>query len=140
MRWHKKELVVQTPGQGMHDITAAVQSEIAAAGIVEGMCFLFVRHTSASLVLSENWDPSARLDIQEFMDRLVPENQAWMRHTDEGRDDSPSHMKTILTNSSESIPIEEGKLYLGTWQGIFLFEHRQRPHRRQVVLRFLDAG
>jgi secondary thiamine-phosphate synthase enzyme len=95
-------------------------------------------HTSASLVVSESYDPSAKIDLEEFMERLVPENQRWFRHTLEGSDDSPSHMRAMLTHTSLSIPIDHGNLSIGTWQGLYLFEHRSRPHRRKVLIRCLS--
>ena len=104
------------------------------------MCYLFIPHTSASLVISENYDPTAKLDLETFMDRLVPESQPWHEHTLEGPDDSPSHMRAILTATSLTIPIDDGRLSLGTWQGVYLFEHRRRGHRRQVLLRCLKAS
>jgi secondary thiamine-phosphate synthase enzyme len=94
-------------------------------------------HTSASLVISESYDPSAKIDLEEFMERLVPENQAWFRHTLEGSDDSPSHMRAIITSTSLSIPVDHGKLSVGTWQGLYLFEHRSRSHHRKVLVRGL---
>ena len=100
---------------------------------------MFVQHTSASLVASESYDPSARKDLEAFMDHLVLEDQPYYRHTLEGSDDSPSHMRTMLTNTSLSIPIDSGKLSLGTWQGFYLFEHRLRPHRRRVLVRCLSV-
>jgi secondary thiamine-phosphate synthase enzyme len=108
--------------------------------IQEGMCFLFIPHTSASLVVSENYDPTAKADLEAFMDRLAPPDQSWQVHTLEGRDDSPSHMRAMLTHSSLSIPIDQGRLSLGTWQGIYLFEHRRSGHTRQVFLRCLRAA
>jgi secondary thiamine-phosphate synthase enzyme len=105
----------------------------------EGLCTLYVQHTSASLLISENYDPSAALDMETFMERLAPERQAWYRHTLEGDDDSPAHLRAMLTATSESIPVDEGRLSLGTWQGIYLFEHRASSHKRQVLVRVLDV-
>jgi len=132
--WFSFTLEIRTPGRGLHDITALVAEKVAASGVQTGMCFLFVPHTSASLVLNENWDPTARADLEEAFDRLVPEGQAWFRHTLEGADDMPAHIRAALTQPSVTIPIGQGKLMLGTWQGIYLFEHRARPHRRQVLV------
>lgn len=137
MKWYSTKLVVNTSGKALVDFTSKINNFIQQEQIRDGMCFLFIQHTSASLVLSENWDPSAKYDLEEFMERLVPENQPWFRHTDEGSDDSPSHMRTMLTNVSESIPITNGKLDLGTWQGVYLFEHRSIPHTRKVVVKIL---
>jgi secondary thiamine-phosphate synthase enzyme len=139
MEWLKAEIEIRTPGQGLHDFTAEVVSRIAAWKIHEGMCHLYLQHTSASLLISENYDPSARRDLEEFLRRVAPENQPWYQHNDEGPDDSPSHMRALLTGTSQSIPIDEGRLSLGTWQGIYLCEHRRAPHRRKVLLRCLKV-
>jgi secondary thiamine-phosphate synthase enzyme len=104
------------------------------------MCFLYIPHSSASLLISESYDPSAREDVETFYEREVPENQAWYCHTLEGPDDSPSHIRATLTQPSLSIPIDDGHLSLGTWQGIYLFEHRARSHRRQIVIRCLKVS
>ncbi len=105
----------------------------------EGMCFLFLPHTSASLVISENWDPTARADLETFMERLVPERDSWYTHDLEGPDDATSHIRAMLTDTSLTIPVDDGRLSLGTWQGIYVFEHRARPHRRKVLMRVLDV-
>jgi secondary thiamine-phosphate synthase enzyme len=140
MQWLKDEIEVRTPGQGLHDFTAEIEARIAAWKVTEGMCFLYLRHTSASLLISENYDPSARRDLEEFLRRLAPENQPWHQHNDEGPDDSPSHMRALLTGTSEMIPVDEGRLSLGTWQGIYLCEHRTAPHRRKVLIRCLKVA
>ncbi len=140
MIWFKETLIVQTRAKGLYDFTSAVQNRIHAWEIQEGMCFLFIPHTSASLVVSENYDPTAKADLEEFMEHLAPEGQPWYEHTLEGRDDSPSHMRAMLTHTSLSIPIDQNKLSLGTWQGIYLFEHRAHAHRRQVLLRCLKIA
>ena len=132
-------IAIQTRGKGMYDFTSAVQSQIAEWGVEEGMCYLYVQHTSASLAVNESYDPSARLDMEEFMERIAPENQPWHQHTLEGSDDSPSHMRAILTNVSLTIPVDNGRLSLGTWQGIYLFEHRARGHNRKVLVRCLGV-
>lgn len=134
MSFHPSLLTLRTSGKGLYDLTEQVQQSVAQSGVESGMCFLFIQHTSASLVISENYDPSAKGDLQRFMDRLVPEDQPWMQHEDEGPDDSPSHMRAMLTRSSEAIPIVKGRLALGSWQGIFVFEHRTAPHSRRVVV------
>ena len=139
MQWHKTTIAIQTRGKGMYDFTSAVQSQIAEWGVEEGMCYLFIQHTSASLAVNESYDPSARLDMEEFMERIAPENQPWHQHTLEGSDDSPSHMRAILTNVSLTIPVDNGRLSLGTWQGIYLFEHRARGHNRKVLVRCLNV-
>lgn len=139
MEWLKAELDVKTPGQGLHAITDRVAEQIRAWKVREGMCHLYLQHTSASLLVSENYDPTARKDLEEFLRRLAPENQPWHVHTLEGDDDSPSHMRALLTGTSESIPVDEGRLSLGTWQGIYLCEHRRSPHRRRVLIRCLKV-
>ena len=127
-------LTVRAPRRGLQDITDQVARVVARAGIATGLCTLFIRHTSASLVIQENYDPSARVDLETFMDRLVPEGASWITHTLEGDDDMPSHIKSVLTQVSVSIPILEGKLALGTWQGIYLWEHRQHPSSREILV------
>ncbi len=139
MKWYKDVLQVQTRGKGLFPFTDAINKQIHEWGIQEGMCFLYLQHTSASMVISESYDPSARIDLEAFMERLVPESQTWHRHTLEGSDDSPSHMRAMLTDTSLTIPIDDGHLNLGTWQGVYLFEHRARGHRRRVLLRCLSV-
>ena len=139
MEWLKDTLEFNTHGKGMIEITQAVQQCIHGLKIREGMCFLYIPHASASLTISESYDPSAQKDVEEFYERAVPENQSWYEHTLEGSDDSPSHIRATLTQTSLSIPIDGGKLSLGTWQGVFLFEHRSRSHRRQIFIRCLKA-
>jgi secondary thiamine-phosphate synthase enzyme len=138
MNWFKDTIEVSTRGKGLHPFTEEITTRIERWGIEEGMCFLYLQHTSASLVISESYDPSARLDLEAFMERTAPEDQPWYRHTIEGSDDSPSHIRAMLTDTSLTIPIDNGKLSLGTWQGVYLFEHRARPHRRRVLLRSLS--
>lgn len=128
---------VATRGKGTYDITAQVAALIARSGIREGQVTVLVRHTSASLVIMENADPEARHDLEEFFERLVPENTPWFTHTYEGPDDMPSHIRMALTRTSEVIPILQGRMSLGTWQGLYLFEHRRAPHVRQVVVSIL---
>ncbi len=130
-----RELVIPTPGQGLHEITGEVAGVVRDAGVAEALCTVFVRHTSASLTIQENADPSARRDLEAWLNRLVPENDALYTHTSEGPDDMPSHIKAILTQVSLSIPVIDGRLALGTWQGIYLWEHRRRAHERRVVVR-----
>lgn len=137
MEWLKAELDVWTPGQGLHDVTAKVKAQLDDWKVTEGMCFLFLQHTSASLLISENYDMSARRDLEEFLRRMAPENQDWHEHTVEGPDDSPSHMRALLTGTSAQIPIDEGRMSLGTWQGIYICEHRKDKHHRRIQLRCL---
>lgn len=139
MTWFKDTLEVRTRGKGLYPFTESVTARIQDWGIREGMCFLYLRHTSASLLISESYDPTARLDLEAFMDRVAPENQSWYRHILEGSDDSPSHIRAMLTHTSISIPIDEGRLSLGTWQGVYLFEHRVRGQVRRVLLRCLSV-
>jgi secondary thiamine-phosphate synthase enzyme len=138
MKWHKATIQINTRGKGMHDCTQAIQQVIRQSGMREGLCFLYIQHTSASLLISESYDPSARADMEQFMERIAPERQAWYRHTLEGADDSPSHIRSMLTSCSEIIPIENGELALGTWQGIYLFEHRQQAHNRTILVRCIE--
>ena len=134
MSVRQRILQVRAPKRGLHDITSQVSDAVAKAGVQAGVCNLFLRHTSASLILSENWDPTARQDLEAFFDRLVPEGADYFRHTLEGPDDMPSHIKSVLTQASLTIPILDGRLALGTWQGVFLFEHRDQPSSREVVV------
>ena len=139
MEWHKDTLEFRTNGKGMYAITDTIERAIKGWNIQEGICFLYIPHASASLTISESYDPSARRDVEEFYEREVPENQSWYQHTTEGSDDSPSHIRATLTQTSLSIPIDDGRLSLGTWQGVFLFEHRTRSHRRQFYIRCLEV-
>jgi secondary thiamine-phosphate synthase enzyme len=127
-----RQFSVDTPGQGLHDITSRVASLVR--GTREGLCTIFLRHTSASLVIQENADPTAKSDLERWLNRLVPEGDPFYEHDAEGPDDMPSHLKAALTASSLSIPIADGKLALGTWQGIYLWEHRRRGSRRELVV------
>ena len=125
---------VKTHGKGTSEITREVAAIVSRSGIGNGTVTVFVRHTSASLVIMENADPSARRDLEMFFEKLVPENTPWFIHTQEGPDDMPSHIRMALTRTSEVIPIIGGRMTLGTWQGIFLFEHRRDPHRREIAV------
>lgn len=127
-------LILEVGGQGLHEITDRVALEVRGSGLREGLCTLFLRHTSASLTIQENADPSARRDLETWLHRLVPENDPLYTHTSEGPDDMPAHIKAALTATSLSIPILRGKLVLGTWQGIFLWEHRHRRGRREIAI------
>jgi len=129
-----RRLTVETRGQGLHEITQTLQSEVRGANIAEGLCTLFVQHTSASLVIQENADPSARRDLERWIARLVPEGDSFYTHDAEGPDDMPAHIRAALTASSVSVPILNGRLALGTWQGVYLWEHRRRGSRRELVL------
>jgi secondary thiamine-phosphate synthase enzyme len=128
-------LTVQTSGRGFVDLTAEIARFVRDAGAIEGTVTLFIRHTSASLTIQENADPSVLKDLTTALDRLAPEGAGWS-HDTEGPDDMPAHVKTMLTATSLQIPVLDGELALGTWQAIYLIEHRARPHRREIVLQF----
>jgi len=125
---------VETRGQGLYEITAKVQAVLEDSGVEEGLCTIFVRHTSASLVIQENADPSAKHDLERWIARLVPEGDPFYTHDTEGPDDMPAHIRAALTATSLSIPVAERALALGTWQGIYLWEHRRRGSARELVL------
>lgn len=127
---------VRTNGKGTYEITDEVQAKIDKSGMRNGVVTIFVQHTSCSLTMMENAAPAARRDVERFFEQLVPE-EADYEHDDEGPDDMPSHIRMVLTRTSETVPIVDGKLQLGTWQGIFLFEHRREPHRRKVLVTIL---
>lgn len=129
-----EEITIRTPGQGLHEITSSVQALVDSSAVRSGLCTVFIPHTSASLVLQENADPTARSDLEDFLLRLVPEGDPHFTHTLEGADDMPAHIKSALTQSSICIPIHEGRLALGTWQGIYLWEHRRGRSRRRIVV------
>jgi secondary thiamine-phosphate synthase enzyme len=129
-----EQLEVRTHGKGLYEITAAIDSKIDKCRIQNGTVTVFVQHTSCSIVIMENADPTARRDLEEFFERLVPEDADYFTHDTEGSDDMPSHIRMVLTRTSETVPIVDGGMQLGTWQGIFLFEHRRAAHRRRVFL------
>ena len=131
-------LTVQTAGAGFVDVTAEIAKFVREARAREGAVMLFIRHTSASLTIQENADPSVLVDLMTALDRLAPEDAGWT-HDTEGADDMPAHIKTMLTASSLHVPVLDGELALGTWQAIYLIEHRRRPHRREIVLQFAGA-
>src|SRR5215475_8343192 len=133
------QLAVQTRGKGFVDLTSEVEKFVQEAGASEGAVTLFIRHTSASLTIQENADPSVLADLKTALARLAPEDAGW-RHDTEGPDDMPAHIKTMLTATSLQVPVLAGELALGTWQAIYLVEHRSRPHRREVVLQFAGAA
>ena len=132
--------IVLSPGRaGLHECTEEVADVVASSGVQQGLCTVFVQHTSASLVIQENADPSARRDMEAWLGRLVPEGDALYTHVAEGPDDMPAHIKSLLTDVSISIPVLGGRLALGTWQGIYLWEHRQSPHRRGLVVSVIGS-
>jgi len=134
MRIGNDQLEVRSHGKGLYEITDQIASKIDKCGIKNGTVTVFVQHTSCSIVIMENADPTARRDLEEFFDRLVPEEADYFTHDAEGSDDMPSHIRMVLTHTSETIPIVDGRMQLGTWQGVFLFEHRRAPHRRKVII------
>lgn len=137
MLQHLSSLRIPTPGRGLVDITARVQGAVQAAAIRNGLATLFLRHTSASLLVQENADPAVRDDLERFFARLVPDGDPLFRHDEEGPDDMPAHVRAALTNVQLAIPIQQGRLVLGTWQGIYLWEHRRQAHTRELVVHLL---
>jgi len=137
VRQRQERLEVRTPGRGLHEVTGAVGEVVARSGVATGLCVVFCPHTSASLVLSENADPSARADLLAWLGRLAPDGDPRYAHDAEGEDDMAAHLRSAVTRSSETVPVSGGRLVLGTWQGIFLAEHRASPHRRSLVVHVL---
>lgn len=140
MKWHKTTLEIPTHAKGLYAFGAQVNAQLKTWQVREGMCFLFCQHTSASLTINENYDPSAQADLETSLEKLVPENATWYTHDLEGPDDATSHIRAMLTDTSLTIPVDEGRLTLGIWQGVYLFEHRTRAQRRQVLMRVLDMS
>lgn len=136
MRQHATELIVTSPGQGLHEFTRDVTSWVVSTGVDQGLLTLFIRHTSASLLIQENAAPAARRDLERYFARIAPESRDY-EHDDEGPDDMPAHLRAALTATSLSIPVMGGRPVLGIWQGIYLFEHRRAPHRRQIALHLI---
>ena len=134
MNHYQKAIRIQTTGKSLHKITSKVEQIVAESAIDQGLCTIFVRHTSASLVIQENADPDVLKDLSNFFAKLVPEDSTRYIHNAEGPDDMPAHIRSALTHTSEQIPISKGRLVLGTWQGIYLWEHRQRSHNREIVV------
>ncbi len=130
----QSSIKVSTRGRGTYEITAEVARVVAASGIDRGLCHVFIHHTSASLMLCENADPSVLSDLETFMSRLVPDGDAMFRHTAEGPDDMPAHVRSVLTQTGLDLPVDRGRLDLGTWQGVFVWEHRHSPHTRRLTL------
>lgn len=133
MRLHQETLEIRTRGAGLFNVTAEVNAVVAKSGIATGLCTVFVQHTSASLVIQENADPAVLRDLERFLVDLAPESRAW-EHDDEGPDDMPAHARSAITKTSENIPVTASKLALGVWQGLFVWEHRARPHTRRLVV------
>ncbi len=136
MNLYQQTLTIQTTGKSLCKITSQVESVVRESGIEIGICYLFLRHTSASLVIQENADPDVLVDLENFFAQLVPEHVNYV-HSTEGPDDMPAHIRTALTHTSENIPIKHGRLMLGTWQGIYVWEHRQRRHQREIVVHIM---
>jgi secondary thiamine-phosphate synthase enzyme len=137
MRQVTATLTLRTPGQGLHDFTGEVDSWVSAQGMHEGLLTLFCRHTSCSLLIQENAAPAARRDLEAWFTRIAPEDPSAYEHDDEGPDDMPAHLRAAVTATSLSIPLIGGRLALGTWQGIYLFEHRRVPHRRSIAMHLI---
>lgn len=131
---HQEETTLDTRGRGTYELTRAVQQIVASSGVRTGLCHVFLRHTSASLMLCENADPAVRTDLETFMARTAPDGDPAYTHTAEGPDDMPAHIRSVLTQNDLNLPVREGTCALGTWQGVFLWEHRTAPHRRSVVV------
>lgn len=131
---HQATLAIATRGRGTQDITREVAAVVAASGVATGLCHLFIRHTSASLTITENADPAVREDLERFMARVAPDGDPRWRHDDEGPDDMPAHIRSVLSDVSLTVPVSGGRCALGSWQGIHVWEHRHRPHRREVVI------
>ncbi len=134
MKVHSSTFTVPTRGRGITEVTRSVQDAVAAAGVESGLCTVFIHHTSASLIINENADPDVQRDLDAFLSRLVPDGDSLFVHTAEGPDDMPAHVRAALTQTSIGIPIVSGRCALGTWQGVFLWEHRNRGHRRRVTV------
>ena len=130
----QQSLAIRTSGRGTYDMTREIRQAVRDSGIGTGLCHVFVQHTSASLILCENADPTVRRDLEAFLSRLVPDGDRLFEHRDEGPDDMPAHLRALLTNMDLTIPVGNGQCLLGTWQGIYLYEHRTHPHQRQITL------
>jgi secondary thiamine-phosphate synthase enzyme len=137
--FHRGELTVATRARGTYDITSQVAQIVRASGAREGLVTVFIHHTSASLIITENADPSVREDLERFAAKLVPDGDRMFVHDDEGPDDMPAHVRTVLTQTSIGIPIVDGKLAFGTWQGLYVWEHRSAPHHRKVTVTVIGA-
>ena len=131
---------VATRGRGTYAITRDIQQAVQSAGVDTGLCHVFVQHTSASLIICENADPTVRRDLEAFMARLVPDGDGIFQHTDEGTDDMPAHVRAILTKMDLTLPVSGGRCALGTWQGVYLYEHRTHPHRRRMLVTVQGTG
>jgi len=139
LMYHHGTLLIETRGRGTQEITDQISSVVADSGVRDGLCAVFVHHTSASLLVTENADPQVRRDLDAFLARLVPDGDRLFRHTAEGPDDMPAHVRSALTQVSVGIPVIDGRCALGTWQGVFLWEHRTSPHRRRVTVTVIGS-
>ena len=139
MKQHLHTLSIATHGRGFTDVTPELARWLKTVGAVDGLLTVFIRHTSASLLVQENADPTVREDLERFFSRLVPDGDGIFEHNDEGPDDMPSHVRSALTQTSLAIPVREGRLHLGTWQSLYVWEHRHAPHRRELSLHYLGA-
>ena len=137
MKQYQKAIAIKTVGKSLHNISSKIKQVVAESQIDTGLCIVFVRHTSASLIIQENADPDVLQDLENFFAKLVPEDSMAYLHGAEGLDDMPAHIRSVLTKTSEQIPIARGRLVLGTWQGIYLWEHRQRNHQREIVVHLM---
>ena len=133
-----RHLTISTPGQGLHEFTREAETLVHDSGVREGLCTFFIQHTSASLLIQENADSSAKRDLERWLNRFVVENDSLYTHRNEGSDDMPAHIKSALTSTSVSIPVSEGRLALGTWQGVFLWEHRHRGGARKIIVHIAE--
>ncbi|HEX6241209.1 MAG TPA: secondary thiamine-phosphate synthase enzyme YjbQ [Polyangiales bacterium] len=140
MRQQQHAFSVETRGKGLYDISAQVRAALEGSGVVQGLCTVFIAHTSASLLIQENADVEVQRDLERFFARLVPDGDPLFKHVEEGPDDMPAHVRAALTQTSLSIPVRAGKLALGTWQGIYVFEHRNRPHTRSLITHVIGEG
>ncbi|HEX2882910.1 MAG TPA: secondary thiamine-phosphate synthase enzyme YjbQ [Polyangiaceae bacterium] len=138
MRVHHERLKVSTQGKSLHDVTGQIAAVVQRSGVKQGLCNVFIQHTSASLVIQENADPAVLRDLERWLSDLAPERRAW-EHDDEGPDDMPAHARSAITKSSESIPVESGALSLGTWQALYVWEHRSHSHRRDLVVTVMGS-
>jgi secondary thiamine-phosphate synthase enzyme len=137
LQQHQETLTIRTPSRGLHEVTREVAEAVGRSGIRTGQCTILLQHTSASLLIQENADPSARRDLERYLERIAPEGHPDYTHTAEGADDMPAHLRAALTHTSETIPIQHARLALGTWQGLYLCEHRRAPHRRSLLIHII---
>ena len=139
VKMHQDSIRIATRGRGLVDVSREIEAIVNASGVTTGLCVVYCKHTSCSLVIQENADPSARHDLEQWLERIAPEHDPHYTHTAEGPDDMPSHLRAAVTSTSENVPVTDGRLALGTWQGIFLAEHRARPHQRTLIVHVQGA-